>query len=110
MVGRADQHGSNSPQLIADVTLYPSSGGGRKSPILPGWGCLCCVSEHEPIAGYGGFPLLGEAPMQPGERRRLGFVFLMGETAARIIQNARKFSLWEGSFVGEAVVIPSTEL
>jgi len=48
--------------------------------------------------------------MQPGERRRVGFVFLMGETAARIIQNARKFSLWEGSFVGEAIVVPSTEL
>jgi hypothetical protein len=93
-----------SPQLIAEVTLYPTAEGGRKSAAFPGWGCPCCVSRQEPITGYDGWPLLGDTPIEPGEQRRLGFVFLSGEEAAGIMRDAGTFYLWEGRFIGEARV------
>ena len=39
------------------------------------------------------------------ESRRLGFVFLSGEESAAIFRQAGKFFLWEGRFIGEAVVV-----
>jgi len=44
-------------------------------------------------------------PFCPGESKRIGFVFLSGEEAAGILRKAGKFYLWEGRFVGEAVVV-----
>ena len=98
---------ASSPQLVADLTLYPTSLGGRESAAFPGWGCPCCISKGEPIVGYDGWPLLGESPLEPGEQRRVGFVFSSGEEAAAIMRNAGRFYLWEGGFIGEAIVIPS---
>jgi hypothetical protein len=57
------------------------------------------------LTGWDGRPIL-EAPLTPGERRRLGFVFLSGEEAANVFRNAGMFYLWEGRFIGEAVVVP----
>jgi hypothetical protein len=51
-------------------------------------------------------PLLGDTTLSPGERRKLGFVFLNGEESANTLREAGKFYLWEGRFVGEAAVIP----
>lgn len=109
MIGRAEQLQGMSPQLVADVTLYPTEEGGRKSAAFPGWGCPCCVSRQEPITGYDGWPLLGDTPIKPGEKRRLGFVFLSGREAADIVRDVGKFYLWEGRFIGEARVIPSRD-
>jgi hypothetical protein len=94
-----------SPQLVADVTLCSTDEGGRKSAALPGWGCPCFVSRQDPIAAYDGWPLLGDTSIEPGEQRRLGFVFLSGEEAASTIRNAGTFYLWEGRFIGEARVV-----
>jgi hypothetical protein len=55
--------------------------------------------------GRDGWPLLGDATLAPGESRRLGFVFLSGEESASIFRQAGKFFLWEGGFIGEAVVV-----
>ncbi len=57
------------------------------------------------MAAYDGWPLLGETAIQPGESRRLGFVFLSGEETAKMFRDAGKFFLWEGGFIGEAVVV-----
>lgn len=62
------------------------------------------MSRQEPITGYDGWPLLGDTPIEPGEQRRLGFVFLSGEEAAGIMRDAGTFYLWEGRFIGEARV------
>jgi hypothetical protein len=105
MTSRADQLRSMSPQIIADVTLYPPSAGGRSSTAFPGWGCPCCVSTQEPIEGYDGWPQLGDEPLEPGAKRRVGFVFLSGDVAASIMRAAGKFYLWEGRFIGEEVVV-----
>jgi hypothetical protein len=104
MISRAEQLKALSPQLVADVTMYPPPVG-RTSRALPGWGCPCCVSKSEPIVGYDGWPLLGDVPLEPSEKRRLGFVFLAGEEAASVMRNAGTFYLWEGKFIGEATVV-----
>jgi hypothetical protein len=93
-----------SPQLTADVTLYATAERGRKSAAHPGWGCPCSCSTSTPVTGWDGWPLL-DGPLSPGETRRLGFVFLSGQEAAQILRNAGKFYLWEGRFIGEAVVV-----
>jgi hypothetical protein len=94
-----------TPQLIADVTLYSTSLGGRKSPAPPGWGCPCCCSKSSPIVGYDGWPLLEDPPLAPGDQRRLGFVFLSGNEAIEVFRKAGKFFLWERGFIGEAIVV-----
>ena len=109
-MGRAEQLREMTSQLFADVTLYPTEKGGRKSAALPGWGCPCCVSRHEPVTGYDGWPLLGDTAIEPGEQRRLGFVFLSGEEVASIMRRAGTFYLWEGCFIGEAKVVQSQEM
>jgi hypothetical protein len=53
-----------SPQLTADVTLYPTAQGGRKYVAQLGWGCLCLVSKLEPLIGWDAWALL-EEPLAP---------------------------------------------
>ena|SRR5579872_3328643 len=104
MSSRSDWLRTQSPQLIADVVMYPTDGGGRKSIAYLGWGCPCTVSTSQPLIGWDAWPLL-DGPLAPGDRRRIGFVFSVGEEAAQIFKEARKFYLWEGKFIGEAVVV-----
>ena len=107
---RAEQLKQASPQLIADVILYREDAGGKKLPVTLGWGCPCCLSKSSPVVGYDGWPLLGDTPLAPGERRRLGFVFLAGEEAADVFRKAGLFYLWESRFIGEAIVVPESEI
>jgi len=104
-VSRADSLRNMPPQLIAVLTLYPTSAGGRESPAQPGWGCPCFASKSHEVDGYDGWPLLEDTPLTPGGRRRVGFVFLSGKTAADALSAAGTFYLWEGRFVGEATVV-----
>lgn len=63
------------------------------------------VSEKEPLIGYDALPLIGDEPLLPGETRQLGFVFLSHDEAVPIIRAAGRFFLWEGRFVGEAIIL-----
>jgi len=101
---RAEWLRSVSPQLIADVVLYPTVEGGKNLTALPGYGCACYCTKSTLASGWDGWPLL-EGPLAPGDRRRLGFVFLSGEQAAEVLRKAGTFYLWEGRFIGEAVVV-----
>ena len=101
---RADQLRRMKPQLVADVRLYRTNEGGRRSTVLPGWGCPCMVSNEPPSIGRDGWPLLGEQSLEPGDERRLGFVFLSPDTPD-ILRDAGRFYLWEGGIVGEATVV-----
>jgi hypothetical protein len=47
---------------------------------------------------------LADLELAPGERRRLGLVFLNPE-GAETLRRAGHFYLWEGKIVGEASVI-----
>ena len=100
---RAEWISTVQPELIADVRMYTTADGGKKIPALPGWGCPCHVSK-ERLVGYDGWPILKE-PLAPGDRRRLGFVFLSGQEAADVFRKAGGFYLWEGRVVDEAHVV-----
>ena len=75
---RAEALRHMSPHLVADVYLYPTDEGGRNLSVQPGWGCPCSCSKSIDAIFYDGWPVL-DAPFAPGERRRLGFVFLEGK-------------------------------
>ena len=107
---RAEALRQMSPHLVADVYLYPTAEGGKNLTVQPGWGCPCSCSKSSDAGFYDGWPLL-DAPFAPGERRRLGFVFIHGddissEDIAAILRRAGTFYLWEGHFIGEAAVVP----
>jgi len=97
-----------APLLTADLVFYSPEEGGYASPRRPGWGCICCtrrIPKGSVIEGVDGWPQL-EAPLSPGDHRRVGFVFLTsGEEGAQILRNAGKFYLWDGRYVGEATVV-----
>ena len=93
-----------TPDLVAEMRLYPPDEGGRTQPVYPGYGCPCMVTKMQPLAGYDGWPILGDEPLYPGECRRVGFVFLVPESADTI-RRAGRFYLWDGKFIGEAEVI-----
>jgi hypothetical protein len=107
MSNRADKLGSMSPHLMADLWLYPTKDGGRKQAIGLGWGCPCTIQSEQGTGwiGYDGWPLLGEQPMLPGERRRVGYVFLSGQQAIDYLRSAPKFYIWEGRIIGEAMIV-----
>jgi hypothetical protein len=94
------------PQLIADVTFYPTEHGGRSVPTGPDWfGCPCKVHKED-VNAWDCRILLQGQPLSPGDTRRVGMVFLSGEKAASILREAGKFYLWELGIIGEARVIP----
>ncbi len=92
-----------SPDLTVDLYLYPTEAGGRRGPIGLGWGCPC--SKDDSLKeGWDGYPLL-QSEMMPGERRRLGFVFLSGAEAVASLRSCERFFLWEGRLIGEAEIV-----
>ena len=111
---RAEMVMSRPPDLIAEVVFYSTEEGGAKLTKLPGWGCLCCESKDSFITGedgkryrfgHDGWPQLTD-PISPGDQRRLGFVFFIsGKESADALRKVGKFYLWEGIFIGEAVVV-----
>lgn len=103
-MSRAEFIKTATPQLIAEVRMYELAAGGRTSPAYPGWACSCMASQEEPLIGYDALPLIGSEPLLPGETRQLGFVFLSHEEAVPVMRAAGRFFLWDGRFVGEAVV------
>jgi len=106
---RAESLRKMSPHLVANVYLYPTGEGGRKVSIEPGWGCPCSPSKSADALLCDCWPLL-EGALAPGEQKRVGFVFLHGngitkEDILAALRRAGTFYLWEGHFVGEAVVV-----
>ena len=99
MAERAERLKGLRPDLVADIKLY-SGPDGRRSPVMPGYGCLCVVSKETPLCGYDVLLHLDDEPLDPGAQRRVGMVFLTAEGAERV-RGAPVFYLWEGRFIGE---------
>jgi hypothetical protein len=95
---------SRTPDLIADVKLYPAVEDGRRSAALLGYGCPCFTAKDTAVGGWDARLQLGDQPFEPGSQRRVGFVFLVPE-GAEAMRRAGRFFLWEGRFVGEASVV-----
>jgi len=53
MTSRADRLKSISPELMADLWLYPSEDGGRAQAIVLGWGSPCTIHQKKEQAGSG---------------------------------------------------------
>lgn len=104
-MGRAEFQRTAKPQLVADVLMYETADGGRESAALPGWSCPVMVSNTKPWISWEALPLLRDDPLLPGQRRRLGFVFLSPDEAVPVLREAGRFYLWEGRIVGEADVV-----
>ncbi|OYW16366.1 MAG: hypothetical protein B7Z39_01245 [Novosphingobium sp. 12-64-8] len=92
-----------TPELIADLHLYSSEDGGKKLPLVLGYGCPCSIDKDVKEA-WDGYPLV-DIPMMPGERRRVGFVFLSGNKALEALSTADCLYLWEGKLIGEARIV-----
>ncbi len=106
-MSRIDYLKTAKPDLVVDLTLYATEVGGRKQPIMLGWGSPCTIQREEGTGWVGcdGWPLLIDGPMSPGESRRVGYVFLSGQEAVHYLRNAEKFYVWEGQLVGEATIV-----
>jgi len=92
-----------TPHFVAEITLYPSNQGGRQAPIIGNrFGCPCKFHERDFSAWDCRILTRGER-FSPGETKRFGIVFLCPE-AAPMFQAAKKFYLWKGRIIGEAVV------
>lgn len=91
------------PDLIVGLFLYPTQSGGRSKPIALGYGCPC-TAERTVEEAWTGYPLLRD-PMLPGERRRVGIIFLVPKPALAALSDLEKFYLWESRIIGEATIV-----
>jgi hypothetical protein len=90
-----------APDFVANITLYPTDKGGRKSPIVGEWfGCPCKFDERDFSAWDCRILNRGER-FSPGESKQFGMVFLSPEVAP-MFRKVQKFYLWEGWIIGEA--------
>ncbi|MEC7291390.1 MAG: hypothetical protein VXW22_15005, partial [Pseudomonadota bacterium] len=85
---RAAKINAKTPDLVAEVTLYPSSESGRSSVLKPGYGCPCFVQKNTEQPGWDAWMQLGKSEFTPGETRTVGFCFLSGEKAAKEMRKA----------------------
>jgi len=106
-LSRGEALKSVKPQLLVDLTLYPTDRGGRRGPAAPGWGCPCTIhrEEWDGQIFHDGWPLLGDTWIAPGETRQVGFFFLLEKEAMDYLKGVSTFYLWEGRIVGEAKII-----
>ena len=91
------------PELTAELHLYSTEDGGKKLPLVLGYGCPCSTDKDTREA-WDGYPLV-DSPMMPGEKRTVGFIFLSGAEAVKALSAAECFYLWEGRLVGEARIV-----
>lgn len=91
---------------MVDVSLYPTAQGGRQGPVWGDtYGCPCKFDPKD-FSGWDCRLLLRGEQLVPGQTKRFGIVFLTPQVAP-VFQHVKKFYLWEGGIIGEAVVAPS---
>src|SRR5690242_13368719 len=86
------------------ITLYPSSAGGRNTPIQGNrFKCPCKFDARDHTAWDCQIMLDGKT-LAPGETLLLEVQFMSPELAPDF-RSAKKFYLWEGRIIGEAAAI-----
>ena len=83
------------PDVVVDLYLYAEVDGGKTHPIGMGWGCSCSTDKTL-TEGWDGYPPLDDE-MLPGEHRKVGMVFLSGQTAVDALASSGHF------FVGRPI-------
>jgi hypothetical protein len=96
-------------RATVDLYLYPTQQSGR-SAAVHGFFRPNGFSRRHPILGrngdlaYGLIFEIGEAPMAPGETRRMTCSFIYQESFDAFM-DAEKFYVWDGRIVGEVTLI-----
>lgn len=110
-MSRAEIIAAKTPDLRVRLTFYDKDKDGPKLRKSTGWGCPCFIhlNQMDP-PGFDGWPQFGDTDMGAGETRDVGIVFLSGKRAADFFLQSGKFYLWEGRFIGEAVIIEDLNL
>ena len=91
------------PEVIATVTLLPTSEGGRSSPIHCG--------EYRGVLGIGQenfscrFCITEQLGLAPGQTGTYGIQFLMPKVSLLHFFKDSTFTLWEGRVIGIGTVI-----
>jgi len=92
-----------TPEIIVEITLLPTEGGGRQRAIHTG--------EYRGVLGVGAenFSVRFFVPMErsvsPGETQRFGAQFLFPETALPYFPVGATFTVWEGRVIGNGRVL-----
>jgi hypothetical protein len=102
-----DALSGKKPDVWVDLKFYPVDQGGPEREKSQGWECVCFEDIERTKPGHHGWPLLADKPMGAGETRRVGFVFLAGDSVAEEYRDVGKFYVWEGRVIGEADIVPS---
>jgi hypothetical protein len=92
-----------TPEIIVEITLYPSEVGGRKGAILQGEyrGVLGVGSENFSVRFFVPF----EDGFSPSQTQRFGVQFLVPEAALPHFPAGAEFSVWEGRVIGSGRVL-----
>ncbi|MGD0617806.1 MAG: hypothetical protein ABSB67_09115 [Bryobacteraceae bacterium] len=89
------------PDVIAEVWLYRTEDGGRKSPTPPDrWGC---IFQHEGEDFDCRLLLAGRA-IAPGDRANVAIKFLRPDLIKSRLAVGSRFKLREGRIIGEGVI------
>jgi hypothetical protein len=96
---------SVTPNILAEITLYPATQGGRKSTILQGEyrGVLGIGADHFSVR----FAVESSNGFPAGETKIVGIQFLFPETAITSFSVGSTFTIWEGRDIGRGHVIKS---
>src|SRR6266436_2247645 len=89
------------PDFTATITLYPSSQGGRKHPIVGEWFACPCKFDPKDFSAWDCRVLINGESLWPGQTKDLDIVFLAPE-AGQLFRLVPTFYLWERRVIGEA--------
>ncbi|HWE73898.1 MAG TPA: hypothetical protein VG328_12110 [Stellaceae bacterium] len=93
------------PQLTAEIYLYPDKEGTKKKrPISEFYRPVGFLQLDHSGLGHECIFEIGQPPLLAGERRRVRFWSTHQESLAAL-RTVRKFYIWDGWFVGEAIII-----
>lgn len=95
-----------APHFIVTVSLYSTDADGRRSSIRGDSFRCPCKFDPKDFTAWDCALLLQGASLAPGETGQFGIVFLTPEIAP-VFRQSRKFFLWEGHIIGEAVAVPA---
>lgn len=90
------------PDIIASLSLYSDSEGGRRLPIRPP--IFKCPLEFEGEKFDCGIHLAEGSPLFPGSSASVPITFLFPELIKSRLKVGSRFTLWEMRTIGEGIV------
>ena len=92
-----------APEIVAEISLLPTTEGGLKGPILQGEyrGVLGVGDEHFSFRSVVPFP----DGFQPGQTANLRIQFLVPEAALAHFRVGAAFTVWEARSIGYGKVL-----